>query len=210
MITKDEWDHGVLARNMTSVSQRLASAKVLIAGLGGLGSNIAVMLTRIGIGRLRLVDFDVVELSNLNRQHYFLAHLGMPKTDALRAQLLAINPHLDVETRQLRITEDNAGALAAGCDLVCEAFDQPDAKAMLVTTVLAQVPDVPIVSGSGMAGYFSSNLVRTERPLRRLYVSGDRVNEPVDGRGLMAPRVLVCAAHQANMIVRLLMGEHDA
>jgi len=209
MLTKDEWDQGVLARNVPGVSERLAEARVLIAGLGGLGSNIAVMLTRIGIGRLRLVDFDVVEPSNLNRQHYLLAHLGLPKTDALRAQLLAVNPYVDLETHQLRITEDNAAALATGCDVVCEAFDRADAKAMLVTTVLGQVPEVPIVSGSGMAGFFSSNLMSTGRPLRRLYVSGDRVNEPVDGRGLMAPRVLVCAAHQANMIVRLLMGEED-
>ena len=177
-----------------------------IAGLGGLGSNIAVMLTRIGVGHLLLVDFDIVEPSNLNRQSYYIRHLGMSKTLALQSQLTEINPFIYVETCTVRVNAENVVPLFDGYHILCEAFDKPDAKAMLVNTALAKLPDINIVAASGMAGYASSNLIKTVQPIKRLYMCGDLETGAGIGIGLMAPRVQICAGHQANMILRLLVG----
>ena len=103
----------------------------------------------------------------------------------------------------------NAVHLFAGCDVVCEAFDRADQKAMLIETLLERLPDTPIVSGSGMAGYGSANAMRTERRFGRLYVCGDGASDIADGIGLMAPRVALCAAQQATMVLRLLLGERE-
>lgn len=206
---RDELESMMMARHTPRVYNQVNHGKVAIAGLGGLGSNIAVMLARTGIGQLLLVDFDVVEPSNLNRQSYYVSHLGMPKTDALSKQLEDINPYITIQTRNVKVSESNVVDLFKGYDIVCEAFDQPEAKAMLVNGLLNQLPDIKIVSASGMAGYNSSNLIKTTRPLKHLYVCGDLVNGAGIGSGLMAPRVQICAGHQANMVLRLLLGIED-
>lgn len=178
-------------------------------GLGGVGSNTACYLARIGVGHLHLVDFDRVDLTNLNRQQYFLEHVGMAKTEALKSQLLRINPYLDITTDFVRVTEENVGELFAGDDIICEAFDVPEAKAFLVNGILEHFPEKKLVAASGMAGVKSSNIIRTRRIGRNFYLCGDGVTESEPGRGLMAPRVAVCAAHEANMIARLLLGEEE-
>lgn len=209
MPKEEELESMMMARHTPNVHKKLKKGKVAIAGLGGLGSNIAIMLTRIGVGQLLLVDFDVVEPSNLNRQSYYISHLGMPKTEALKKQIVEINPFIKVDTKTVRVTEQNVKELFNGYDIICEAFDKPDAKAMLVSVGLNQLPEVKIVSASGMAGYESSNLIKTVRPMKRLYVCGDLENSAGIGNGLMAPRVQICAGHQANMILRLLLGVED-
>jgi sulfur carrier protein ThiS adenylyltransferase len=209
MPARDELEGMMAARHTPAVHKRLKQGKVAIAGLGGLGSNIAVMLARIGVGELLLVDFDVVEPSNLNRQSYYIRHLGMPKTLALQGQLAEINPFVTVRTRAVRVEEGNVAELFAGCDILCEAFDRPEAKAMLVNTALEKLPGVRIVAASGMAGYASANAIRTMQTMERLYVCGDGETGAAAGIGLMAPRVQVCAGHQANMVLRLLVGEDE-
>jgi len=189
--------------------ERLQRAGVAIAGLGGLGSNIAVMLARSGIGRLRLLDFDRVELTNLNRQAYDLSHLGQPKTEALAEILKKINPYLNIRIRQEYVTEETAGTMFEGWPILCEAFDKPEQKAMLVNTVLEQCPETVIVAGSGMAGYGPANSIVTKRKMKRLYVCGDGETELSDHVCLMSSRVAACAAHQANMVLRLLLGEEE-
>lgn len=185
--------------------QTLKAGKVAIAGLGGLGSHIAVMLARSGVGKLLLVDFDVVEESNLNRQHYNRTHLGRKKTECLAEQIAAIRPDIALETIDRKVTEENAAALFQGYPVICEAFDDPGAKAMLVNCVLEHL-NARIISGSGMAGFESSNLIQTRRVMKRLYLCGDGVTAVEDGKKLTAGRVQICAGHQANMAVRLLMG----
>ena len=175
--------------------------------MGGLGSNIAVMLARIGVGKLLLVDFDVVEPSNLNRQSYYVSHLGLLKTEALKEQLAQINPFIQVETRAVRVEEENVVPLFQEYDVICEAFDKPAAKAVLVNTALEKLPQVKVVAASGMAGFGSANTIKTKQVMERLYVCGDLESGACRGRGLMAPRVQVCAGHQANMVLRLLVGE---
>lgn len=209
MVTKAELDAALIARHGAANQEKFARAAVGIAGLGGLGSHIAVFLARLGVGRLVLVDFDVVDITNLNRQHYAIKDIGIPKTLALLEQLEAINPYLNYETYTERIVPANAARLFAGCDIVCEAFDRPEQKAMLIEALLTRLPDVPIVSGSGMAGTGPANTIRTSRKFGRLYVCGDETSDIADGAGLMAPRVAVCAAHQATLAMRLILEEEE-
>ena len=166
-------------------------------------------LARIGVGHLHLVDFDRVDMTNLNRQQYFLTDVGRYKTEALRDIIARINPFLDVTTDTLKITEDRVPELFAHDDIVCEAFDVPENKTMLVNAVLESVPGATVVAASGMAGWRSANLVTTRRITRRFYLCGDGETEPRPGAGLMAPRVGIVACHEANMIVRLILGESE-
>lgn len=206
-LTQEELHAALVERHGADIQQKLDRATVGIAGLGGLGSNIAVHLARLGVGRLVLVDFDTVDVTNLNRQHYTMKDIGVPKTLALLEQLEEINPYLQYEPYTERVIPANVERMFAGCDVVCEAFDRADQKAMLIETLLERLPDTVVVSGSGMAGYGSANAIRTERCFGRLYVCGDGTSDIADGVGLMAPRVAVCAAQQATMVLRLLLGE---
>ena len=206
-LTQEELHAALVERHGADIQQKFDRASVGIAGLGGLGSNIAVHLARLGVGRLVLVDFDTVDVTNLNRQHYTMKDIGVPKTLALLEQLEEINPYLQYEPYTERVIPANVERMFAGCDVVCEAFDRADQKAMLIETLLERLPDTVVVSGSGMAGYGSANAIRTERRFGRLYVCGDGTSDIADGVGLVAPRVAVCAAQQATMVLRLLLGE---
>lgn len=210
MLTYEEFRAALLARHGHTVQERLERGSIAICGLGGLGSNIAISLARIGVGHLHLIDFDCVEMSNLNRQQYLLRHLGLPKTEALRDLLGEINPWLRITADTMRITEENLSELVKEEAIVCEAFDDAAAKAMLVNGVLEQFPEKIIVAATGMAGYDSGNSIRTRRITDRFYLCGDEVSAPRPEHGLMAPRVAICANHQANTIARLLIGETEA
>lgn len=209
ILTEEEIRAALEERHSPEIQEKLSAGRVAIAGLGGLGSNVAYSLARIGVGHLHLIDFDVVDITNLNRQQYFMEHLGMPKTDALESLLKKINPYLDIQTDCVRVTEDNIRELFGEWDIVCEAFDDPDAKAMLVNGILEHFPEKKLVSASGMAGFGSSNSIVTKKVTDNFYLCGDRVSSPEYGRRLMAPRVAICAAHEANMITRLILGEED-
>lgn len=204
----NEIDQVLCGRHTEAVQRLLDQAEVAVCGLGGLGSHIAVSLARLGVGRLHLIDFDRVDLSNLNRQHYFIRHIGRYKTEALSKQLWEINPYLDITVDTVKITEANVMELLKGERMVCEAFDAPESKAMLINA-LAGCGDKTVVSASGMAGFGSSNCIVTRKITDHLYLCGDGHSAAAPGCGLMAPRVAVCAAHQANMILRLILGERE-
>ena len=206
MPSQEEIYAALCQRHGKSLQDKLQKAKVAIAGLGGLGSNIAIGLARIGVGQLHLVDFDRVDLTNLNRQHYFIHHLGQYKTEALKKQILEINPYIRVSTDCLKITASNVATLFSDADIICEAFDVPENKAMLVNTVLEQLPDKWLVSGNGMAGYGQSNLIQTKTIMSKFYICGDNISSN-EAQPLMAPRVAICAGHEANMVVELII-EH--
>ena len=205
MISKEDLDRAFDARFPDEMREKLRGAKVAVAGLGGLGSNIAVMLARSGIGHLFLVDFDVVDVTNLNRQMYFISHLGLPKTEALPQILYQINPYLTCESVRIKVMPENVRELFKEYPIVCEAFDKPDQKAMLVRELLMQCPETIVVSGNGMAGYGDTNDICTSQKMRRLYVCGDQKTDVGGGIGLMAPRVAACAAHEANKVIQLIM-----
>lgn len=208
-ITPEEMEVLLVSRNTPQVYEKVKVARVGIAGLGGLGSHVAIALARTGVGHLHLVDFDVVEPSNLNRQEYRMQHLGMHKTEALKLQLEEINPYVTVTIDTKKVTENNVVDIFQADDIVCEAFDQPEQKAMLVNTLLQNRSDVKIVSASGMAGYASNNIIKTRKVMKNLYLCGDEINGLRPGWGLMAPRVCICAGHEANMVLRLILGEED-
>lgn len=208
-LTKKEIEAMLIERHTKPVYEKLQKAKVAIAGLGGLGSHIAVALVRMGVGHLYLVDFDKVDSSNLNRQYYRSCHIGVYKTKALKEELKEINPWVDVQTNCIRVTEQNAVELFKEYPIVCEAFDRPEEKAMLINTLLFQIPSVQIVGASGMAGYKDANQIRTEKVMNRFYLCGDQKNGIETGDCLMAPRVMICAGHQANKVLQLLLQEED-
>lgn len=208
-LSKEEIYAALNERHSPEIQAVLSAGNVAIAGLGGLGSNVAYSLTRIGVGHLHLIDFDVVDVTNLNRQQYFMEHVGMYKTEALKSLLMKINPYIEIKTDCVRVTEENIKELFCDNDIVCEAFDNPDAKALLVNGIMEYFPEKKLVSASGMAGFGSSNSIVTRRITKNFYLCGDRVTAPTYGNGLMAPRVAVCAAHEANMITRLILGEEE-
>ncbi len=205
--TEDELEGLMTARHTPGVHTRLKQAVVGIAGVGGLGSSVAVALARVGVGRLVIADFDVVEPSNLNRQQYFTDQIGRYKVDALVENLKRINPYITVQAHCTHLTTDNIPLLFADCSIVVEAFDRADMKAMLVNRVLEAMPQSCIVAASGMAGYGSNNSIVTRKVSHKLYLTGDSVSEARPGCGLMAPRVGIAAHHQANQVVRIILGE---
>lgn len=207
--THEEMRRALTERHGAALQARFDAGRVAVCGLGGLGSNVAIALARAGVGQLHLIDFDRVDLTNLNRQQYTVDQLGQYKTEALAETLGRIAPYCTLRMDTAKVTEDNLPALLAGDDIICEAFDVPEAKAMLVSGVLEHFPEKYLVAASGMAGLGSANAIRTRRAFGRLYLCGDEASDVSDGLGLVSARVAVCAAHQANMILRLLAGETE-
>lgn len=206
MLTQQEIELSLIERHGANIHNKLKNASVAIAGIGGLGSNIAVSLVRAGIGKLLLVDFDVVDVSNLNRQQYFMEQVGEYKTDAIVKILRHINPYTTLDTVNTKVTADNAAKIFGGYNIVCEAFDRAENKAMLVNTLLSETSAV-IVSGSGMAGYGNSNKIVTEQIMNRLWLCGDKITDSTKAKGLMSARVAICAAHQANKVIELIIEQ---
>ena len=204
---EDELEALMASRHTPGVHRCVKAACVGIAGAGGLGSAVAIALARVGVGRLIIADFDIVEPSNLNRQQYFVRQLGERKVDALRDNLRDINPYVRVDTHPVRLEPENIPTIFTHADVMVEAFDAADQKAMLTNTWCTAYPDKPIVVATGLAGHLPSNTVRTRRLGRGLVVVGDLETAAAPGMGLMAPRVGVAAHHQANAVLRLLLGE---
>ena len=207
--SKNEWMDALAARHGSDLHKRLSSATVAICGLGGLGSNIAIALARAGIGKLLLIDFDRVNITNLHRQQYKANQIGRCKADALVENLLEIAPYTEIQAVTAKITEENFTDLLKDADIVCEAFDNAESKAMLVNGVLEQLPQCYLVAASGMAGMDTPNTIKTRKILKRFYLCGDEVSDVADTIGLVAPRVMLCAAHQAHTVLRILAGEYE-
>ena len=207
--SKEEWEAALAERHGRELQQRFSRATVAVCGLGGLGSCIASALARAGVGRLILLDFDRVDISNLHRQQYKAHQIGELKTDALAQNLREIAPYTALRTHSIKITEENLVPLLREADVVCEAFDRPEAKAMLVNGVLEALPACYLVAASGMAGLETPNTIQTRQITRRFYLCGDGQNDAADTIGLVAPRVMLCAAHQAQTVLRILAGEYN-
>ena len=209
MPSKDEWIKALNDRHGEDLQNKISSTTVGICGLGGLGSNIAITLARAGVGKLILIDFDKVDITNLHRQQYKSSQVGMYKTEALRDNLAEINPYLESEIQTVCVTEKNAKELLKDCDIICEAFDNAECKAMLTNLVLEEMPEKYIVAASGMAGMGSANSIHTRKVTKRFYLCGDEISDASDGIGLVSSRVMLCAAHQAHMVLRLIANEFE-
>ena len=207
--TKEEWIKALTERHGKELQRVFSSATVAICGLGGLGSNIAISLARAGIGKLILCDFDRVDITNLHRQQYKASQIGMYKTEALAENLREINPYIEFEAQTERITEDNAVRLLHSADIICEAFDDAECKAMLTNTVLTEMRDKYLVAASGMAGLYDANRIKTRKVTSKFYLCGDEKSDVADGIGLVSSRVMVCAAHQAHTVLRILANNFE-
>ena len=207
--SKKEWTDALVARHGTPLHERFSSATVAICGLGGLGSNIAIALARAGIGKLLLIDFDRVDITNLHRQQYKANQIGFYKANALAENLSEIAPYTEIKPVTAKITEENLTDLLKDADIACEAFDNAESKAMLVNGILEHLPDCYLVAASGMAGMDTPNTIRTRKIMKRFYLCGDETSDVADTIGLVAPRVMLCAAHQAHTVLRILAGEYE-
>lgn len=207
--TREEMRRALEERQGKALTAAFSAASVAVCGLGGLGSNIAAALARAGVGKLILLDYDRVEVSNLHRQQYKASQAGRYKTEALAENLREIAPYVELETHLVHVDEENGAVLLDGADVICEAFDEAECKALLVNLVLEAMPDCYLVAASGMAGMGSPNRIETRRVTERFYLCGDGVSDVKDGISLVAPRVMACAAHQAQTVLRILAGEYD-
>ena len=195
-------------RHGNELQQKFTSACVAVCGLGGLGSNVAISLARAGVGKLILIDFDKVDISNLHRQQYNVSQLGMYKTDAMKQTLSEIAPYCEIVTHTEKITEDNL-SLIADCDIVCECFDNAECKSMLVNGIAERYPEKYIISASGMSGLHTGNTIQTKKLGKQLYICGDGMSDVNSDRTLFAPRVMLCAAHQANTVLQIITGKFE-
>ena len=207
--TYEAWIAALEERHGKELQSKFSSAAVAVCGLGGLGSNIAIALARAGVGRLLLIDYDRVDITNLHRQQYKANQIGKYKTEALAENLIEIAPYIRIETVTQKLTEENCMDYLSEADVICEAFDDAQAKAMLVNAVLEWLPHHYLVAASGMAGLGTPNIIRTRKVTKRFYLCGDEVSDVEDTIGLVAPRVMLCAAHQAQIVLRILAGEFE-
>ena len=199
-------EEDLLERNVKGTSEKLKKAKICILGLGGLGSNVAVLLARAGIAYLKLVDFDVVEASNLNRQQYRISHIGIKKTEAIKTIIKEINPFVEIDTLDIKVDRENILSVVEDIEIVVEAFDRAETKAMAIEELLTNKNKI-VISASGMAGLGSANEVITRKIKENFYLIGDNYSDYEEYSGIMSTRVMLCAAHQANMVLRLILGE---
>lgn len=194
------------ARQTIAVQKKLSQGRVAIAGLGGLGSNVALALARCGVGALKLIDFDLVDAANIHRQAYFCRHIGRAKVEALAELIAGINPWVELSLDSTRLNAGNTADKLRGWPIIIEAFDQAESKAELVNIALAELKGAKIIAASGLAGLDNANLIVSREIAPRLFICGDGLSEAAEGLGLMAPRVMVCAGHQANLAVRLIVN----
>ena len=207
-MTETEWLKALEQRHGADLQRKFSVASVAVCGLGGLGSNVAISLARAGVGTLLLIDFDRVDISNLHRQQYTVSQLGMYKTEAMKQTLSGISPYCNVMTHTVKLTEENL-SLLSDSSIICECFDDAECKAMLVNGASEHYTEKYIVAASGMSGLHSGNIITTKKLGKRLYICGDGMSDVADDGTLFAPRVMLCAAHQANTVLRIIAGNFD-
>ncbi|HNW89806.1 MAG TPA: sulfur carrier protein ThiS adenylyltransferase ThiF [Bacteroidales bacterium] len=193
--------------NFEKIRSILKTKTIGIAGCGGLGSNCAVALARVGIGKLIICDFDIIVESNLNRQYFFYDQIGQKKAHALKENIHRINPAVTIEAHDIKLDPENIIELFSGCDIIVEAFDRADMKKMIIETVLNKMPDLPLVSGIGLSGWGNSNAIQMKQS-GDLYICGDGISEATEDNPPLAPRVGIAANMQANTVLEILLGKN--
>lgn len=192
--------------NFNQIKEKLSTKTVGIAGCGGLGSNCAVALARVGVGNLIVVDFDTIEESNLNRQYYFQHQVGQKKATCLKGNIYLINPEVQADAHDLKLNNNNIPQIFQNCDVIVEAFDGADMKNMLIETAYDHLPNIPIVMGLGMAGWGDNNSIHM-RKSDNIYICGDEQKEVSESQPPLAPRVGIVANMQANTVLEILLQD---
>ncbi len=191
--------------DLYDIKRLIHNKKIGIAGCGGLGSNCAVALVRTGIKHIVIADYDIIDESNLNRQYYFLNQVGRKKVFALRDNLMAIEPDVNIEVFDTRLDESNLIKIYGQCDIIVEAFDEASQKQMIIETFLSEMPEKNIISGVGLAGFGNNNSLKTSR-FGNLYICGDNISEVSELNPPLAPRVGIVANMQANQVLEILLS----
>jgi len=191
--------------NIKEIFKILKTKTIGIAGCGGLGSNCAAALTRLGIGKIILADFDKVDASNLSRQYYFYEQVGQKKVFALADNLSYISPYVEIKPYDLKLGPHEIITIFKDCDLIIEAFDLAEMKQMIIETCTESFPDKPLIVGNGMAGWGNNNSIKTSKIGENLYVCGDGVSEISEELPPLAPRVGIVANMQANTAISILL-----
>ena len=204
--TPMEMEFNLQARHGAQTQKKLRQSTVGIMGLGGLGSAVAISLVKIGIGKLIISDYDVVVLSNIHRQHYFIDQIGEKKTKALKKTLVRINPFVAVTTVDTRLCAESIPKIFTGVDVLIECFDKPDMKATALRTAMTKMPDTAYVGASGMAGLDSGNTIISRQIKSNIFIVGDNLSDSATVGSLLAPRVGIAAHHQAHQAVRILLN----
>ena len=166
-----------------------------IAGVGGIGSNVACMLVRSGLPFLKIIDFDVVDEGNLNRQFYFADQVGMQKVTALSENLRRINAQVELAAISARLHPENIVTLFVDCQLVVEGFDRQEEKKMLLESLGASKK---IVSACGIAGADLHNI--HERRIANCQIVGDFQTDCADAP-LFAHKVMAIAAQMSALVI---------
>lgn len=170
--------------------------RIGIAGAGGIGSNVAFQLVRGGVRHLKIVDFDRIETSNLNRQFYFADQVGLPKAATLAQNLTRIDPAVHVEVIQLRLDAGNMAHTFSDADVVVEGFDGAQDKKVLLETFAGS--QKLVVSASGVAGLGLDAI--TTRTVDNCHIVGDFTS--VAGTdNLYAPKVIMVASIMSQIVL---------
>lgn len=193
--------------NIFRIRDHLSRFRVGIAGAGGLGSNCAVSLARSGIGTIVIADFDILEPGNLYRQYYFTSQLEMFKATALKETIARINPDTLVIAHTVQLNPENIQMIYSGCDVIVEALDEVEMKDMLAETIQGKMPGIPLIMGSGLAGWGNIESLRCRKIDDTLYVCGDETTETTPNNPALAPRVSIVANMQADMVIGILMNK---
>ncbi|MCD6579846.1 sulfur carrier protein ThiS adenylyltransferase ThiF [bacterium] len=203
----DEIESLLIARHSPRIHNKIKKAKIGIAGIGGLGSNLIMALVRLGISEITYADFDIVDPTNLNRQHYFVEHIGMNKTDALEDMIKKVNPHIKINKFNEKIeNRKDIEKIFKNCDIVAECFDNKVYKKLLVDEISMNFPEKYVISVSGVAGFDDSQKIKIHHLTNRVTIIGDLENEAKENMGLMSPRVTVASGHMANEILNIILN----
>lgn len=191
--------------NDQHIRTKLKDKVVGIAGCGGLGSNCAVALARVGVGKLVITDYDKVDVSNLNRQYFFTDQVGKAKVIALKENINRIDPLIKVETHEIQLNEENIPIIYKDCNVIVEAFDKAEMKHMIIETVAEKMPGKVLVCGVGLAGWGANKEIGM-KTYDNLYICGDVIREVSAEFPPLAPRVGIVANMQANQVLEILLG----
>jgi sulfur carrier protein ThiS adenylyltransferase len=193
--------------NYQQIRKILSKKIVGIAGAGGLGSNCAAALARVGIGKIIICDFDIISKDNLNRQYYFYEQIGQKKVFTIQENILYINPKVKVESHDIKLDPYSIKRIFRHCNVIVEAFDLAEMKQMIIETVLTELPQIPLITGIGMAGWGNNNNIKVRR-VDNLYICGDEKSEIAEDLPPLAPRVGIVANMQANTVMEILINEY--
>lgn len=209
MTNLERYNRNILIEKISEEGQqKLLSSRVLVAGAGGLGSTVIANLASVGIGHIGIVDNDVLELSNLNRQYiHKFANIGRPKVDSARQWVREFNPDIEIETYQKRLDENNYKEIVEDYDIIIDAFDSYKSKFLL--NKIAVATGKTLVHG-GVTEFFGqvTTIVPHKSACLACILPDYDVNAYVI-KGVLSPAVTTIASLQSLEAVKVLLGIGD-